>query len=337
MIDDNQQQEQCPLCHLTFSRRNFGSHIIFCQDRYERQMKAESLKSHEEHNSNLNTFDRLDKGKLKNLTKSDATTIKRRDKASQMKKRKAGKYPKKFEDSFIVDESSESSGDEDKKNNKKNNQSLNRRIQGKENDIRLSNNNGTVNIMNNNVNISNTSADKNDFMKQKNTRISNSRQDSHCDDTIRTNINSDDSHFRRNVADKSNLNYIHHQLNNNDNYNKNKNRVNICKSSNNLVHQIENGNHSTAGTNSNLDISHKKEENYSQIEKEGREEREKKMKFEAFQEIVFLTKNILNSSSPKNIKKKYETYRKSSENIENNKNKIFRRKNVLFQDRKSVV
>ena len=365
MIDDNQQQEQCPLCRLTFSRRNYGSHLIFCQDRYERQMKAESLKSHEELNSTLDTLDRLDKDKSRHLGKKYDLSMKRKDKAVKVKKKNIGKKTKKFDDSFFVDESSEDEEIIKIANNNKNNQAQNRRILGKENEPcvnnnknnnnNYNNNNNNIDNMNNNMNnyidISKTSVDNDDFMKQRNTCVSNIRQETHRNDPyfqINSNSNAyaDDSNFGKNNIEKSYLSYMHHQLNNNsinisnndttdndnnNNQSNNKN-YNICKSSNNSSHQLKNLNHTTAVTNSYIDTSQKKELDYSEKEREEKEKNEKKMRYDAFQEIVLMTKNILKTTSfPKNKSETYKTSRNYSENIGVNKNKIFERRNNLLQ------
>ena len=58
---------------------------------------------------------------------------------------------------------------------------------------------------------------------------------------------------------------------------------------------------STDVTNCYIDTSQKKELDYSEKESEEKEKNEKKMRYDAFQEIVLMTKNILKSTSfPKN-------------------------------------
>ena len=173
-------------------------------------MKAESLKSHEEYNSSMNTIYMEGKGNLKGIGLSESFATKKRNKTGlkvlKGKKKKVGNNMKNFEDSFVFDESSE---DEDLKadmiSNKKI-KSQNVRLMGKENVYQLQNKNIE--------NIDTTSKSKyNNGINSKNNNNNNKKNN-------KNNNNNDDNN---NYDSHNNNDDNDNNDNNNNNYNKNNN------------------------------------------------------------------------------------------------------------------
>ena len=121
--------------------------------------------------------------------------------------------------------------------------------------------------MKNNIDISKTSVDNDDFMKQKNTCVCNIRQETHRNDPyfqINSNSNAyaDDSNFGRNNIDKSYLRYMPHQLYNNNNNNNNINNNNNNNINNNNNNNNDNNNNINNNNSINYNSIHNNLNNY---------------------------------------------------------------------------